>query len=89
MSLRVEIFFTPGCRKCARSREELRGVLQALAGRGVAWRDVDLLEELDYAVELGVVGPSAIAVEGELLFPNLPTPEVLRQELERRLVAAG
>lgn len=89
MTIRVEVFFTPGCPKCARAREELRGVLQALSDQGVAWRDVDLLEELDYAVELGVLGPSAIAVEGELIFPALPKPEALRKELERRLATIG
>lgn len=89
MGLLVEIFFTPGCNKCSQAREELYSVLHALRDRGVAWRDVDLLEELDYAVELGVMGASAIAIEGELVFSRLPKPAVLQRELERRLTLAA
>jgi len=40
---------------------------------------------MDYAVELGVMAPPAIAIDGELVFPALPTPDRLREELIRRL----
>lgn len=89
MSIKVEVLFTPGCQKCAKARDELRILLQTMSGQGVVWRDVDLLEELDYAVELGVLGPSAVAIDGELVFPALPKPEALRKELERRLATVG
>ena len=47
----------------------------------VVWRDVNVLEELDYAVTLGVLSMPAVAVNGALKFSSLPTPEQLRAAL--------
>lgn len=55
----------------------------------VSWREVNVLEELDYAVELGVITPPCIAIDGELVFPKLPSVEKLREELAGRLARAG
>lgn len=79
----VEIFSTPGCGQCAQGREALKAVATGL--EAVRWREVDILAELDYAVELGVLSPPAIAIDGELVFPTLPGAERLREELIRRL----
>jgi thioredoxin 1 len=89
VSITVEVFFTPGCDRCEHAKGGLREVVHAMTDQGVFWRDVDLLENLDYAVDLGIVGASAIAIDGELVFPGLPKPEALRQELERRLATQG
>jgi glutaredoxin len=83
----VEVFSTPGCDKCAQSREALKAVAQSL--EAVRWREVNVLDELDYAVELGVLSPPAIAIDGELVFPTLPGAERLREELLRRLGREG
>lgn len=40
---------------------------------------------MDYAIDLGLVGASAIAINGRLVFPSLPEAETLRAELLRRL----
>lgn len=79
----VEIFSTPGCGRCAQARAALKAVAESLSA--VRWREVNILEELDYAVDLGVLSPPAIAIDGELVFPGLPGAEHLRQELLKRL----
>jgi thioredoxin 1 len=88
VTITVDVLFTPGCRKCAATIEKLRPVIEDLEVKGVEWRDVDILENFDYVIELGIIGPSALAIEGELVFPSLPKPNVLRRELERRLAVA-
>ncbi|AOY97631.1 MULTISPECIES: thioredoxin family protein [Cupriavidus] len=85
MSIKVDIFFTPGCSQCERTHENLREIARAFGGQNVVWRDINLLDEVDYAVELGVLTPPAIAIDGELIFARLPSAAQLRQELERRL----
>jgi hypothetical protein len=40
---------------------------------------------MDRAVELGVMSPPSLAIDGELVFPALPTPQRLRAELSKRL----
>lgn len=85
MSITVEFFATPDCSKCAQAKAALREVVQALSEHGVIWREADILEEMDRAVDLGIVGPSAAAIDGELMSPTMPRPEVLHEELLRRL----
>jgi hypothetical protein len=79
----VEIFSTPGCGKCAQARAALKAVAESVGA--VRWREVNILDELDYAVDLGVLSPPAIAIDGELVFPALPGAERLRRELLERL----
>lgn len=85
MSMTVDVFSTPGCRTCARSRDALQAVVEAFGQDKVTWRDVNVVEEIDYAVELGVVLPPSIVIDGDLVFPTLPTANKLREELMRRL----
>lgn len=85
MPITVETFSTPGCGKCAETRDALKAIVDELGAERVSWRELDVLEEIDYAVELGVLSPPAIAIDGELVFPALPTPERLRAELTKRL----
>ena len=89
MKLLVEAFSAPGCSKCAQTREALKSAAESLGKDRVTWRDVNVLEEIDYAVELGVMTPPSIAINGELVFAALPKPERLRAELARRLDRAA
>jgi len=85
MSIQVEVFSSPGCGKCGHAKEVLRKLVTELGDNTVAWREVNILEELDYAVDLGVLSTPAIAIDGELVFSALPTPNKLRAELESRI----
>lgn len=85
MKIVVEIFSAPGCAKCAQSRQALKSVAEELGRERFLWRDVNILQEMDRAVELGVMSPPSLAIDGELVFPALPTPQRLRAELSKRL----
>lgn len=81
--MKVELFYSPGCSQCAAVREDLKAAAERTVA-GIEWRELNVLEDLDYAVELGVLSLPAIAVDGELLFSSLPTPHQLRDALIRR-----
>ncbi len=85
MTILIEAFSAPGCSKCAQRREALKSVAERLGRNCVTWRDVNVLDEMDYAVQLGIMAPPSIAIDGELVFPALPTPDKLREELLKRL----
>jgi len=89
MSMKVEVFSTPGCSTCARSRDALQAVVESFGQDKVTWREVNVVEEIDYAVELGIVAPPSIAIDGDLVFPTLPTANKLKEELMRRLERLG
>lgn len=88
MTIRIDVFYTPGCTRCAREKETLKAIVDEIGGGRVTWRDVNVLEEIDYAVELGVLSPPAIAIDGTLVFPALPSAGRFARELSKRLEQA-
>lgn len=81
----VEVFTSPGCAKCGEAIERLRCAVAELGADRIAWREVSVLDELERAVALGVMSAPAIAIDGELAFPVLPSVRELRGALEARL----
>ena len=84
--MKIDVLQSPGCAKCLREMSALRAAAQAVAP-GVEWRELDILQAIDYAVELGVLKPPAVAIDGELVFPSLPSPEALTAAMRSRLEA--
>lgn len=82
--MKVELFSSPGCGQCADAGAALRGVAEQ-AVPALEWREVNVLDELDHAVRLGVLTLPAIAIDGELVFTSLPGPAQLRDALLDRL----
>jgi thioredoxin 1 len=80
--MKIELFYAPGCERCAAALVELQAVAATVGG--VKWCEVNVLSSLDRAVDLGVLTQPALAIDGELVFAALPTPEKLRQALLQR-----
>lgn len=87
MSIKVEVFSSPGCGKCGHAKDVLRSLVDEIGGDKINWKEVNILDDLDRAVELGVMSTPSIAVDGELVFSSLPSAKKLRAELEKRLEA--
>lgn len=84
--VKVEIFSSPGCGKCTQAKLLLKEIAAELGQDKVSWREVNILEEMDYAVELGVMSTPAIAINSELTFVTLPSAAKLRAELLNNLM---
>ena len=82
--MKVELFHSAGCQKCEAAQASLKTAAQQIV-EDLDWREVNVMEELDYAVEIGVLSLPAIAIDGELAFSSLPTSQQLRDALLRRL----
>ena len=85
MAVNIDVFSSPGCGKCGHAKDILRELVEELGEEKVSWRDVNILEDIDYAVELGVLSTPSIAINGELVFKSLPSPKRLREELINQL----
>lgn len=83
--LNVEVFSSPGCSKCGHAKEVLRKLAEELGAGKIQWREVNILDEMDHAIELGVLSTPSIAINNELIFVSLPSAKKLRTELEARL----
>ena len=68
--MKVELFYTPGCAKCAGAATALKAAAEA-AMPGVEWSEVNVLVDLDRAVDLGVLTLPALAVASLVLGPLL------------------
>jgi len=83
--IKVEVFSSPGCGKCTQAKMVLKAIAEEIGQDKITWRDVNILEEMDYAVELGVMSSPAIAIDGKLIFSSLPSAAKLRAALDKQL----
>lgn len=83
--IKLELISSSGCKKCEHARGELRAIAREVAEDRLVWREVNVLDELDYAVGLGVLTLPSVAINGKLAFAGLPTAEQLRAELAKYL----
>lgn len=83
MTINVEVFSSPGCGKCSHARQVLQKMADELGG--ISYREVNILDEMDYAVGMGILSTPSIAIDGELVYTNLPSAKKLRKDLEQRL----
>jgi len=77
------MFYAPACAECVAAQAKLRGAAKE-AVRDLEWHEVNILDDLDRAVELGVMTLPSIAVDGELVFTSMPTATQLRTALVER-----
>ena len=88
VTMRIEIFYTPGCSECIAAHTKLRIVAQESV-KNLEWRELNVLDDLDYAVELGVLTLPSIAVDGQLVFTSMPTVAQLLEVLRKRTGASA
>lgn len=81
--MKVEIFHAPGCTECVAVYAKLRTAAQETV-LDVEWRELSVLDQLDRAVELGVITLPSIVIDGKLVFTSMPTVEQLRSALIER-----
>lgn len=81
--MKIELFYADGCEKCVSGKNALRALATELVP-DLVWRELNVLDELDYAVQVGVLTLPAIAIDGEVVFSLLPTCQQLRRELAKR-----
>jgi thioredoxin 1 len=86
--MKVEVLHVTACAKCLGELDGLSAIARQ-TDPAVEWKELDILQALDYAVELGVLKPPAVAIDGELVFPSLPTPRALAAAMRERLNAAS
>jgi hypothetical protein len=82
--MKVEMFYTPGCSACVATHDKLRAAAREVVSN-IEWRDLNVVENVDRAVELGVLTVPSIVIDGELVFTSMPTITQMRRELTKRL----
>ena len=78
MTVKVELFTAGFCSRCRSARTALVRAIEDLGQEQFELRLLDVVEEIDHAVEVGVRATPAIAVDGELVHPARPTVDKFR-----------
>lgn len=81
--MKIEMFYTPGCSACVAQHDELRAAAQESV-TDVEWHDVNVLDNIDHAVDLGVLTLPSIVIDGELAFTSMPTIAQFRKAIVER-----
>jgi len=81
--MKVEMFYTPGCSACVATHDELRTAAQEVV-RDLEWRELNVVDNINRAVELGVLTVPSIAIDGEIVFTWMPSARQFRRELTKR-----
>lgn len=82
--MKVEILYAPGCSKCQRELPTLRAAAASVVPE-LDWQEIDIAKAIDYAVELGVMKPPAVAINGKLAFAALPSADALANAMRLHL----
>jgi len=85
----VELLTASGCAGCQSAKALVKAVLAELADPRIVYREVNAIEQIDYAVRLHVARVPAIVLGGELVFPALPGKRELRHAIQARLQRAA
>jgi len=83
--IKIEVFSAPVCRKCIKTFRLVETVVSELQNDSIELRKVDIVEELDYAIELGLRATPAITINGKLVFTATPTHSDLRVAIQSQL----
>lgn len=81
--MKVEVLHAGGCSNCLKDIPALRAAAESVDPE-VDWRELDIMQSIDYAVELGVLKAPAVVIDGNLIFPFLPEPKDLVAAMLRK-----
>jgi len=89
MGIKVEIFSAPNCNICGKAVDVLKKLCNEIGDEAgdqkITWRRVNVVEEIDLAVSLGIISTPSIVINNELVFSGLPSTSKLREVLLERL----
>lgn len=87
--LKIEVFSAPGCNKCGKTFQLVEKVLMKFdesVSASIEYRLVNIVDELDYAVAIGLVATPGIAINGQLVFTGMPGETAIREAIQSRLI---
>lgn len=85
MVVHLELFYSPYCARCRKARQQVRALAAAWPTEHLQFRELDVVQELDRAVALGVFHTPALALDGELIVGPVPSSRALETLLRRRV----
>ncbi len=83
--IKIELFSASNCNRCIKAKKQLQNMIIKLADSRLDYHELNVVNELDYAVSLGILITPAIAINGKLVFSAIPTFNQLQNEINNCL----
>ena len=80
-SIKIEIFCAPNCNRCGKAVDLVEQLVQELNDESILCQKLNVVDELDYAVHLGILATPAIVINGKLEFTAMPNKQSLGNKL--------
>lgn len=84
-SINIELISTFTCSRCEKAQKDVQNMIKAFNNDDILYSEVNVLKQLDYVVQLGVLKTPAIAINGKLIFRSIPTRSQFQQALQNFL----
>jgi len=68
----IDLFWASSCSRCQQAKLGIKKAIEQLDNKRLSYRELDVLEEIDYAVKIGVLKTPSIAINGNLVYSSLP-----------------
>lgn len=86
--VRLDLFYSPYCPHCGKARALLKALISDFPPGSLQLCELDVVEEIDRAVALGVMRTPALVVDGVLTDGAVMTRRALGKLLRERLAVA-
>lgn len=81
----VEVLTAAGCQHCRSTQALVQDAIAEINDNRLHYREINILDDIDYAVQLGLISAPGIAVNSELVFPARPSKAKLLRLIRDRL----
>lgn len=85
MKVQLELFTANVCSRCAQAKGIMTALMEELGDDQFELTFVDVIENIDHAVEMGVLVTPALAVNSKLVFSPLPGRKTVFKALKAEL----
>lgn len=79
----IELFSSSFCQRCINIKKHIESIIIELGKNRFDYQEIDVVEEIDYAVSMKVKSTPSIAINGKLIFSSVPTLNDLKDAIEQ------
>ncbi|PCJ44804.1 MAG: hypothetical protein COA81_00610 [Alphaproteobacteria bacterium] len=83
--LKIELFTGTSCPACITMKDKLKAIINEFDQTRLFYRELDIVEEIDYAVKIGILKTPAIALNSKLFSPSFLSMKALRKVILEHL----
>jgi len=81
----IDIYCAPNCNRCGRAVSLVKRVLEDMQDNNIQYQKINVVDEIEAAVAIGVRATPAIVINGKLEFAATPNEQALVEKIVQEL----